>query len=416
MGMSGSTAQVEKIILFKRPVMKGKNLRPEYGELLLKHGATGIEPLPLIDGVLCSLPNTPQIQELHAQDDIKALADNARIKLQPVSIISENIQFKSDHYQVIPWGIHRIGADLVWPKSGGERVKVAVLDTGADLEHRDLKGNIKGGVNILHPGEAPADDHGHGTHVCGIIAAVDNDFGIKGTAPKASLYPVKILNRQGEGSFAGIIRGLDWCLRHGIQLVNISFGTDEPNRALHEAVRRAAAGGIIIVAAAGNDGSYQSVDYPAAYPEVVAVAAMDEHDQLAYYSSLGPEIKLAAPGNRIMSTGTGGTFKRMSGTSMAAPHVTGALALLIALAPREKPADLLEMLISSAEKLTALDYGPNNAGLVRADQAASKLGEMTRTVDGSRLGGEDRPPSLVLRRSFPYRRTIFRRNIKTSQR
>jgi subtilisin family serine protease len=243
--------------------------------------------------------------------------------------------------EVLPWGVDRIDADSVWDQNrdlvldpganAGEGVKVAVLDTGIDLDHPDLQANIKGGINAINPQKSPDDDNGHGTHVAGIIAAADNSEGVIGTAPKAWLYAVKVLDRRGSGYISDIIEGLDWCIQNGMQVVNMSFGTSTDVPSLHEALVAAYNRGLVLVAAAGNSGPQDNtVLYPAKYDEVIAVSATDSKDALADWSSRGPEVELAAPGVDIYSTFTGGTYKTLSGTSMASPHVAGTAALVIA--------------------------------------------------------------------------------------
>ncbi|MBC7336503.1 MAG: S8 family peptidase, partial [Clostridia bacterium] len=210
-------------------------------------------------------------------------------------------------------------------------VKVAVLDTGIDLDHPDLQANIKGGINTIHPRKSPDDDNGHGTHVAGIIAAADNTVGVIGTAPKAWLYAVKVLDRRGSGYISDIIEGLDWCIRNGMQIVNMSFGTATDVPSLHEALVAAYNSGLVLVAAAGNGGPQDdTVLYPARYEEVIAVSAVDGTDSIASWSSRGPEVELAAPGVDIYSTFRSGTYRVLSGTSMASPHVAGTAALAIA--------------------------------------------------------------------------------------
>ncbi|MGB9826129.1 MAG: S8 family peptidase, partial [Desulfofundulus sp.] len=314
---------ITNIVLFKKPAFDGKKLRREYQDLLHKYGATRIEPLPLVNGVVCSLPLEFQLHALREEEEVAALEENLQVKLYPHEVQSKNIFLEQESYQIIPWGIHRIGADQLWFKYTGEGMKVAILDTGIDLHHPDLQENIAGGVNFVEPHLPPQDDNGHGSHVSGIIAAVKNNYGVVGVAPRARLYAAKVLNHKGEGYFADVIRGLGWCLEQGIQVVNLSFGSNTPSKALHQAIRQVTDKGIIVVAAAGNDGTTRSVDYPAAYPEVVAVGAVDEQNRLASFSSQGPEINFVAPGTRILSTGNGGLFWRLSGTSMATAHVSG---------------------------------------------------------------------------------------------
>lgn len=169
------------------------------------------------------------------------------------------------------------------------------------------------------------DDNGHGTHVAGIIAAVDNTIGVVGVAPKASVYAVKVLDRSGAGYVSDVIAGIDWCVSNGVQVANMSLGTNSDIQSLHDACDRARAAGVCLVAAAGNDGG--SVDFPAAYDSVIAVAAVDRADTRPSWSSWGPAILVAAPGVDVYSTWKDGTYKTVSGTSMAAPHVAGTLAL-----------------------------------------------------------------------------------------
>lgn len=275
--------------------------------------------------------------------------------------------------QVIPWGIRRIDADLSWGKSTGNGTKVAVVDTGIDFQHPDLAGNVKGGVSFVKGSKSYRDDNGHGTHVAGTIAAVDNDIGVVGVAPEAWLYGVKVLDRTGSGWLSDVIAGIDWSVASGMQVITMSLGSSGSSSSLESAVDNAYNQGIVIVAAAGNDNG-GAVSYPAKYNSVIAVTATDSRDNIAYFSNIGPEAELAAPGVNILSTYKGGSYATLSGTSMATPHVTGTVALLLASNENLNSSEVRKRLGDTAEDLGApgrdIYYG---FGLVNASNATGAL-------------------------------------------
>jgi subtilisin family serine protease len=267
--------------------------------------------------------------------------------------------------QEIPWGISWVHAPEAWFLELGDGVRVAVLDTGIALNHPDLGTGIHGGFNAADPGASFNDDNGHGTHVAGTIGARDNEFGVVGVAPACWLYSVKVVNRTGSGLASDLIAGIDWSISHGMQVINMSLGTSANVRAVHEAVIRAYDSGIVLVAAAGNSGGL--TQYPAAYQQVISVSAVDEAGVLAYFSSFG-KVDLAAPGVNIRSCWLNGTYRTISGTAMAAPHVTGAVALHLHQHPDQTPAQVEAALKSEATPLgSASLYG---AGAVNAFGAA----------------------------------------------
>ncbi len=264
--------------------------------------------------------------------------------------------------QRIPWGIEFIYARQAWALTRGVGVKVGVIDTGIDLHHPDLRSNIAGGHNVLNPGRDPADDNGHGTHVAGTIAAADDDIGVAGVAPQAKLYAVKALDRFGIGYLSDLIEALDWCIKNGIAIVNLSLGTREDNRTFHDAVRRAWQAGVTVVAAAGNDGPGENtVNYPGKYPETICVSAVDADGRLARFASSGPEVDLVAPGVDILSTWPGGGYRSLNGTSMASPHVAGVAALVAAARPDSGPDEISKRLAVSSRRLIGVPWGLVNA-------------------------------------------------------
>lgn len=256
----------------------------------------------------------------------------------------------------LPWGVDRIDADLVWDTDGnlvidkgantGSGIKVAIIDTGIDKDHPDLDGNLVDGVNFVKiRGKTIADqwddDNGHGTHCAGIVAAVDNEIGVIGVAPEAYLYGVKVLDRGGSGYVSDVILGIEWSIEKEMDVISMSLSTTSDVQSLHDACDDAEAAGIVVVAAAGNSGDTDpdsDVLYPAKYDSVIAVAATDYTDTRASWSSVGPEVELAAPGVAIYSTWKGGEYETKSGTSMACPHVAGTAALVLA-APEDTARD-----------------------------------------------------------------------------
>jgi subtilisin family serine protease len=228
----------------------------------------------------------------------------------------------------IPWGIARVNAPNAWAKSQGRGVRVAVIDTGIDFNHPDIKSNYAGGFNALDKKAPPMDDNRHGTHVAGTIAGLWDNKGVAGVAPQARLYAVKVLNKDGGGSLTSIIKGLLWCARNDIQLANMSLGSPMGSIFMRLAVQYAAKKGVVLIAAAGNNAG--KVGYPAGYDDVIAISASDVKDKMAEFSSRGKKVEFIAPGVAVKSSIPGGGYDTFSGTSMATPHVTGLAALAVA--------------------------------------------------------------------------------------
>lgn len=359
-----SQPSARKIVVFKSGVLN----EPAREALIQKFGGVKIKDLTLIDGKAVLLPPkteaalAKQAGVLRIDDDVEVFA-----------------LAKPQLTETLPWGVDRINADLVWGVTTGDPVKVAIVDTGIDVKHPDLINNLKGGISTVWYTTSYNDDNGHGTHVAGIAAAVDNTIGVIGVGPGIDLYAVKVLDRRGSGYLSDVIEGLDWAIQNGMQVVNMSLGTSSDILSFKEAVQRVNNAGIVQVGAAGNSGG--AVIYPAAYSEVIAVSATDSIDAIASWSSRGPEVDLAAPGVSIYSTYKGQAYKTLSGTSMAAPHVTGVAALVLSvpskcdlnLDGKCTPSEVQQRLEATATDLGSLGkddlYG---SGLVNAEKAVNQ--------------------------------------------
>jgi len=263
----------------------------------------------------------------------------------------------------VPWGIARVNAPNAWAKTMGEGVKVAVIDTGIDCNHPDLKVNCAGGYNAFDSAKPTMDDNEHGTHVAGTIAGVLDGKGVVGVAPKARLYAVKVLDKDGSGGLTSIIRGLIWAGKNRMDVANMSLGAPMGTIFMRAAVKYAQMNGVTVVAAAGNDG--KAVNYPGAYPEVIAVSALTPQEGLAKFSSRGREVQFIAPGVDVKSSVPGGGYAYFSGTSMATPHVSGLAALAVARGARGVDA-VRAALRRAATPIPGLSAEQQGAGVVDA--------------------------------------------------
>jgi subtilisin family serine protease len=209
------------------------------------------------------------------------------------------------------WGVEAIHAPAVWPFTRGENVNVALLDTGIDIAHPDLRDAYAGGLNTIDPSKPPQDDNKHGTHVAGIIGARGNGIGVIGVAPATRLWALKVLDAQGYGTDETIVTAIDWVIDHaregGLWVMNLSLGAWAPSDVEHRAVDRALSEGIVVVAAAGNRTA--AILYPARYPGVIAVGALDNAGNRASFSSYGFGLSVMAPGVAVQSTLPQGTIR-----------------------------------------------------------------------------------------------------------
>jgi subtilisin family serine protease len=286
--------------------------------------------------------------------------------------------------QTLPKGIDRINAENLVNK--GTNVNVAVIDTGIDVTHPDLKANIVGGKNCS-TGASYNDGNGHGTHVAGTIAAINNGMGVVGVAPEAKLWAVRVLNNSGSGTWSSVICGIDFVTSKAsmIKVANMSLGGSgvsdnncglSNSDALHKAICNSRNAGVTYVVAAGNDGADASNFVPAAYNDAVitvsaladsdgqagglgAAASYGADDTFASFSNYGSAVDVAAPGVNILSTWTGGGYNTISGTSMATPHVTGAAALYVKSHPGSTWTQIRDALIAAGEPLGAGHTDPS---------------------------------------------------------
>ncbi len=257
------------------------------------------------------------------EEEIQELSKNSNVEYIEEDIIIESMG------EEIPWGVEMTEAPALWTHAAGDGIKVAILDTGVDINHVDL--TFQGGVNTID-GSSYSGTANHGSHVSGIVGAVTNNTGVVGMAPYVELNSVKVLADDGKGSLSALIAGLDWAVENDMDIVNMSLGTSTDTEALREAVDKAYNAGILLVAAAGNSGTEEgttdTIKYPAKYESVIAVGAVNSSNIRAPFSATGPDLELTAPGVSIRSTIPGDRYALASGTSMAAPHVTGAAALI----------------------------------------------------------------------------------------
>ena len=291
------------------------------------------------------------------------------------------------------WGRDRIGADDI--EETGDGADVAVLDTGIQTDHCSL--SVAGGRDVTGSGlpDDYEDEHGHGTHVAGIVGALDNDLGVVGTAPAADLYAVKVLNDDGSGTYSALVAGIDWCVSNDVEVLAMSLGGEAESDSVSQAIEEATDTGHLLVGSAGNEGNEgpdacdaETMTFPATHPDVLAVTAMDQDDTLASYSSVGSAVDLLAPGSNVLSTYVDNEYARASGTSMACPYVAGVAALVWATRPESGPGPndaVRDALIGTAD--TVLDACAEGHGLVNAPGAIEAAGGENGGGGGSGDGG-----------------------------
>ncbi len=315
------------------------------------------------------------------------------------------------------WGHHFINAPKAWSQSTGKNIIVAVVDSGIDIEHPDLKANLwvnakeipgngldddgNGFIDDIHgydfigareasptPGPLKQDVSGHGTHVAGTIAATGNNgLGLAGVAFDARIMGVKVLDDSGYGTMSTCIQGLLYAASKGAQVVNCSWGSETYSKALHEAIQSLYEAGVVVIAAAGNESSDVMDFCPAHFPEVITVAALDlpiepysqETQGLASYSNIGARVDIAAPGSQILSLHASNApqsdiiadhYALLSGTSMAAPHVSGVVALVMSQKPQARVEQIRQILKGSARPVNTHPIG-QSLGIGCVDAAAA---------------------------------------------
>ncbi|MDG0873000.1 S8 family peptidase [Paenibacillus thiaminolyticus] len=325
----------ERFAAFSKALRRLRRNRPE-----LQH----IRELPLIRAWSCPVPESAA-QLLARYPNEFTIEDDALIAIQAAS--HRPVSWERG----IPWGVRQIKAPQAWGTTTGHRVHIGVIDTGADYRHPDLRQSLMRGVNFVHRGMPPYDDNGHGTHIAGTIAAANQMYGIIGVAPRALIHPVKSFDENGAAYVSDIINGIEWCVRNGMHIINMSFGMKSRSKSLLQAVTQAYQSGVTVVASSGNDAKRKSVDYPARYSQTISVGATDRLRRIAPFSNRGQFVDIYAPGEKIVSSWIKGQYHEMSGTSMATSHISGAIALLLAVRPRLKPGEIKALLRRTANPI-----------------------------------------------------------------
>ena len=272
----------------------------------------------------------------------------------------------NDTFWNAQWSLRRVQGPLAWQLTqGAPSVVVAVIDSGIDLAHPEFAGRLQAGFDYVDWDSVPQDQYGHGTHVSGVIAAAGNNgLGVAGSAWAVQLVPLRALDRTGVGTASNIALAVQAAANRRVDVINLSLALSGPSTTVQNAIIAASNNDIVLVAATGNDSLPSQlpapVSYPAAYPEVIAVAATTRWEERAGYSNGGPAVELAAPGGEasdpIFSTSLGGSYAMLHGTSLAAAHVSGAAALLRGYAPQWSAAAVRDALRNTADKVGSTPY------------------------------------------------------------
>jgi serine protease len=312
-------------------------------------------------------------------DLIQRLSHDPRVEIAEPDYEAHTLFTPNDPQFKDQWNMERVNATSAWNYSCGQGTTVAVVDTGVACYDEggfkkisDLQGTTcVPGANFVNPKVVPADDQAHGSHCAGTIAqTTNNGIGVAGLAYCTKIMPVKVLSSSGSGSFVAVAEGIKWAADHGAQVINLSLGSSHNSAIAARAVKYAQNRGVFVSCAAGNDKG--PVGYPAANDGCFAISASDQKDNLAWFSSYGKQVKIAAPGVGILQQtisegGKGeGVFSAFNGTSMAAPHVAGAAADVMAMGITD-PHAVMDVLQSSAVEKS--DHNKFGAGVLDAGSA-----------------------------------------------
>ncbi len=373
----------------------------------LPNGVRAAANAPSLDALNAMLVDVPAGQEAAYRSQL--LQSDSVLFVEPNYIVrpadtipNDPLWQPSDSFPLGQWDMQRIGAPAAWDVTQGSYgVVLAVLDSGIDANHPEFAGRLLPGYDFVQHDATPQDQCGHGTHVAGTAAATGNNAeGLAGLDWNARILPVRVLGPDCSGDIAGVVEGLVWAVdAMGADVINMSFGTSSPSRLLEYGTYYAYERGAALIGAAGNTGG--AIINPAKYPWVLAVGASDRSDTRASFSSRGSQLDLMAPGVSILSTTPyAGSFYYqrtenlknrygiLSGTSMAAPHVAGAAALLAGQPGYSAPNQIYAALTSTAEDLGAPGFDSDTGnGLLRVDQAL--------TFDPGSITPPEPPPAAL---------------------
>jgi len=312
--------------------------------------------------------------------DIDLVEENFEIKLLGNIYLDESKQVKDNleagndsNYNSsgdeLTWNVIKTNANKLHNENiKGKGIKVAVFDTGIDLNNSEL--NVIGGTSCVDGTTSYDDDNGHGTAMAGILAARLNGKGIAGIAPEVELYSVKVLDKDGIGKYGYIIQGIEWAIENDMNIITLSLGGTQYSQILKEAIDLAVANDILIIASAGN-GRTNQILYPAAYSQVICVGATDSNDKLTELSNYGPQLDIVAPGANVNSIGLNNTKVTVDGTSPGSQHVAGVAALVWSANPQLTSGEIKYLLYNNAHELG--DYNTYGYGLVDAEASYKSL-------------------------------------------
>lgn len=250
--------------------------------------------------------------------------------------VRQDIMSLQEAKQQAGWWIKNFNLDEAWKYSQGEGIVVAVIDTGVDENHQDLKNNLVEGKNFVNTKKLPIDKNSHGSHCTGTICAENNHLGIVGVAPKCKVMPIKVLDDNGSGDMRNVAAGIRYAVAKDADIISMSLGSPTSVKEVHQAIQFAESKGKPTFVAAGNAGKTKQIFFPAAYQETIGIGACDINLNRASFSCTGDDLDFLAPGVDILSTVPPNWYANMQGTSMATPFAVGVAALVLSYVRRKK--------------------------------------------------------------------------------
>jgi subtilisin family serine protease/putative cell wall-binding protein len=367
---SSGQAEVARQIIVRLKDIEPETFACQVGAKVLKKG-----PLDFVTLSVQAGENPDEIiKQLKTKQGVVSAERNSLKKITSINV--------SDPMYADEYNLNITNVPKAWASgAAGQGITIAIIDTGVDLNHPDLKNKLVPGYNAILDSTAirtVQDDNGHGTHVAGIAAAELNDSGIVGVAYQAKIMPVKVMDKIGEGADDIIAEGIVWAVNHGANIINLSMGSGSETAILRSAVEYAVENGVLVVAAAGNfdplKDSNPGINYPASYPKVIAVTATDSDDQIARISATGPKSVLSAPGMDIISDywtkDEGSTYAVADGTSMASSFVVGVAALVWSKHP-DWSAEQVKIALENGAKDLGIPGRDDQYGFGRVDAEVS---------------------------------------------